>query len=226
MTADSVRVGSGCKDEWVWALKYKKPIIPVRLDGEASLPFRLSSRQFVDFSVDFDAGLAQLRSHLRWAETPEGALRELRDRLADAERELPRADATQQPRGGRAQIEQLTRHIEEQRRLVEDPQAARRQTDERIATGLERQRQPERPVTAEPQAVRQPAADDRARLLPGLLETALIVDFCAPRAAADVRRGARRRRQDGDGLPAAEGARVGPAAGRPPASCTWTASST
>src|SRR4051794_25921583 len=47
MTKDSVRVGSGCKDEWVWALKYKKPVMPVRVDADADLPFQLGSRQFV-----------------------------------------------------------------------------------------------------------------------------------------------------------------------------------
>src|SRR4051812_32477160 len=34
MTGDSVRVGSSCKDEWVAALRYKKPVIPLRVDPE------------------------------------------------------------------------------------------------------------------------------------------------------------------------------------------------
>ncbi len=151
MTSDSVRLGSGTKDEWVWALKYKKPVIPVRLGADVELPFRLSSRQFVDFSRDFDTGLAQLRNYLRWTSTPEGVLQELQNRLADAERELPRADPAQQARI-QEEIEQLRRRIDEQQQLVEDPQAAREQTEARIATGLERQRQPERPVTAAPRA--------------------------------------------------------------------------
>src|SRR5689334_12384175 len=75
MTTDSVRIGSGCKDEWTWALKYKKPVLPLRVDPEAELPFRLASRQFVDFSADFERGLAELKSRLRWLRTPEGQLR-------------------------------------------------------------------------------------------------------------------------------------------------------
>jgi len=151
MSPDSVRIGSGCKDEWVWALKYKKPVIPVRLHADADLPFRLSSRQFVDFSQGFDTGLAQLRSYLSWASTPSGVLQELRNRLADAERELPRADPAQHPRIEQ-EIEQLRPRIDEQSRQVEDPQSAHEGTEARIATGLERQREPERPVTAAPRA--------------------------------------------------------------------------
>ena len=50
MTDDSVRDESGCKPEWVAALRYKKPVIPVRLVADVELPFRLSSRQFIEFS--------------------------------------------------------------------------------------------------------------------------------------------------------------------------------
>ena len=35
MTRDSVQDHSACKPEWVWALKYKKPVIPLRVDAEA-----------------------------------------------------------------------------------------------------------------------------------------------------------------------------------------------
>jgi TIR domain len=48
MTADGVRDYSVCEVEWAWALKYKKPVIPLRFDVEAELPFRLASRQFIE----------------------------------------------------------------------------------------------------------------------------------------------------------------------------------
>src|SRR5262249_21994540 len=79
MTDDSVRDESGCKPEWVAALRYKKPVIPLRLSGEVDLPFRLGSRQFVDFSDGFETGLARLRKHLEWTSSPAGVLQDLRD---------------------------------------------------------------------------------------------------------------------------------------------------
>lgn len=146
MTSDSVRVGSSCKDEWVAALRYKKPVIPLRVDPEAGLPFRLSSRQWVDFSEQFDVGLAQLRRYLRWADTPEGVLQELRYRLSDAERESPRVAEAQRPRVEQ-EIEQLQRQIDHQRQVVEDPSAAQDATTTRVASALEREREPQRPKT-------------------------------------------------------------------------------
>src|SRR5271154_5665440 len=38
MTTDSVRAQSVCKREWVRALKYKKPIIPLLVERNAELP--------------------------------------------------------------------------------------------------------------------------------------------------------------------------------------------
>jgi hypothetical protein len=108
---------------------------------------RLSSRQFIDFSDSLDAGLAQLRKHLWWRETPAGVLADLLDRLADAEYELPRAALAQRPRI-EEELGELRRRIEEQQRVVQSPQVAVEQTGARIGAGMEREREPERPVVA------------------------------------------------------------------------------
>jgi tetratricopeptide (TPR) repeat protein len=141
MTADSVTDESECKHEWVRALKYKKPVIPLRAQREAELPFRLDPRQFVDFADGFDVGLARLRAHLRWRGTPDGVLGELRDRLGDAQREHRRASSARRSLI-EDEIRDLDRRIRDQERLIEDPDAATVRTEERIAGGLERERQP------------------------------------------------------------------------------------
>ncbi|MGH3915995.1 MAG: hypothetical protein ACRDTC_21690 [Pseudonocardiaceae bacterium] len=104
----------------------------------------------IDFS-DLDAGLARLRDHLAWTNTPAGVLQELRTRLSDAQRELPRAVPERRPVIER-DIEELTRQIDAQRRLIANPLNTEQQTTRRIAAGLERERRPERPVTAAPRA--------------------------------------------------------------------------
>jgi tetratricopeptide (TPR) repeat protein len=147
LTEDSVRPGSGCKDEWVRALKYKKPIVPVRLHRDAELPFRLGSRQFVDFTEGLASGLASLRDYLRWTATPAGQLRELRNRLADAERELPRAHPAQALRIA-DEIRELRLTIEHQQRAIDNLPAARGLAELRIEEGLERERQRDREAAA------------------------------------------------------------------------------
>jgi hypothetical protein len=102
MTTDSVRPNSICKGEWTRALKYKKPVIPLRFDRKAELPFRLQPREYIDFTGSVGAALTRLRKHLEWMDTPAGALQALKERLADAERELERAPSV----SARARIEQ------------------------------------------------------------------------------------------------------------------------
>jgi hypothetical protein len=216
MTEDSVRDESGCKAEWVSALRYKKPIIPLRLSPRAELPFRLGSRQFIDFSDRFETGLAQLRQHLSWRVSPAGVLQDLRERRADAEYELPRGDPAQRGRIGR-EIEELRARIDKQQQVVDSPRAVAEQTDARIGAAIERERQPERPVAAPAQAK---FVNPPPLTAPGLLSGPSRRnghDRGLPtggRAADDVGRGARRGRQDGDGLPPAQGARGRPAARR------------
>jgi tetratricopeptide (TPR) repeat protein len=147
MTSDSVQDHSTCKAEWVWALKYKKPIIPLRVDASADLPFRLSSRQYIDFSGGLDTGLARLHTYLDSVGSPRWVLQELRNQLAEAERELPRADPVQRSRVEQ-DIQDLRKRIADQERLVADPDGAARRTQERINAAIDVQRRPERPAAA------------------------------------------------------------------------------
>lgn len=178
MTEDSVNPKSVCKDEWVRALKYKRPVIPIRFHSTAELPFRLGSRQYVDFTGSFDAALAGLRRHLSWMETAEGIVQGLRDRLRDLEREFPRA-APQQQSCIQEEIKQLRQQIENQQRLIDDPEGTSRRTEERIASGLERERHPERLVSDESRSkfINPPPAVAPSWFQDRHVETALIGDF-------------------------------------------------
>ena len=147
MTPDSVVPTSGCKKEWTRALKYKKPIIPLLLNAKAEMPFRLEPRQYIDFTGNFKTGLARLRNHLIWMDSPEGELHTLNERLADANRDLPRAKDANQRARVQDEIDDLTKQIAKQKRLVADPQGEAARTTNSIRAGLERERKPERPST-------------------------------------------------------------------------------
>jgi tetratricopeptide (TPR) repeat protein len=148
MTRDSVNPQSTCKLEWTRALKYKKPVIPLLLHPDAELPFRLATRQYLDFTGDFDSTLAKLRDHLNWLASPEGKLQELRYRLEDAQRELSRANAPAQRSRIETDIALLEQQIAEQRHALENPQSTLKRREENIAAGLERERQPQRVAAA------------------------------------------------------------------------------
>ncbi len=147
MTPDSVRANSQCKNEWASALKYKKAVIPLLWQPEAETPFRLSSRQYIDFTDDYESALARLRQHLQWLSSPPGMLATLRDRLADAERDLPRAESDAARARVEADLQELRRQVTEQQWIVEHPEEADRRVEKSIATALERERQPAQPVS-------------------------------------------------------------------------------
>ena len=149
MTRDSVKSQSVCKQEWTRALKYKKPIVPLRLDRDAEMPFRLGSRQYIDFSESFDVGLARLSEHLQWLVSPEGELQTLEDRLIDAERDLELAADPNTRKRIEDEVDALWQQIARQRRVVQNPEEAKRRVGESIERGLERERKPEEPVGGE-----------------------------------------------------------------------------
>jgi len=147
MSRDSVEDGSVCKAEWTRAFRYKKPVTPLRLHRDAELPFRFGARQFIDFSSDFAIGLARLRTHLGWLNTPAGQLQALKDRLADAVRDQRRASDPHDLQRIADEIAQLQQQIADQTQVVNHPQAVAQAVQTRIETGLERERKPEQPVS-------------------------------------------------------------------------------
>ena len=145
MTKDSTNEKSVCKQEWSRALSYKKTVIPLLLHRDVNTPFRLGDRQRIDFTGEFEAGLAQLRRHIAWMDSPEGELQALKDRLADAERDIQRATDVDKPRI-QSDIDSLKAQIKKQEEIAKNPEAAKEQTQKNIDAGLERERQPEKPV--------------------------------------------------------------------------------
>ena len=148
MTPDSVAPNSVCKNEWSRALKYKKSIIPLKLNPTVEIPFQLENRQWLDFSGDLKPALARLRSHLNWLKSPEGELRLLNDRLHDAQRAWRRAPDPQQQARAQDDIAQLEQQIEALQKVIDNPTAAAKRVEESIERGLERERQPKTPVSA------------------------------------------------------------------------------
>lgn len=136
MTKDSVEPQSMTNEEWAFALKYKKPIIPLRLHSDTDLPFGFGRRQWIDFTGEFEHGLAQLRKRLADLDSPKGQLQLLRDRLADAERDLKRATAEDEVRIT-AEIEQLKNDIKQQDVVVKNPDYAEKRTRKNISAGLQ-----------------------------------------------------------------------------------------
>ena len=145
VTPDSVESYSICKDEWTRALRYKKPIIPIRLDPDTEMPFRLESRQYIDFTGPFDEGLARLRKNLQWLSSLEGKLQAMKHRLGDAQRDLRRA-TPEQRRRIQDEIDLLRRQIAHQQHVIENPQEAEKRVEESIDRRLELEREPEKPV--------------------------------------------------------------------------------
>ena len=113
----------------------------------------------------------------------------------------------------------LTRQIADQERIVADPVGRGAPVEQSIAAGLERERQPERPVVGKgSHEVHQPAAGRRTDLLPGSSgrESGRRGLPAGRKLPADDSGGPCRDRQDRAGVPAAEGA-----GGRPPAQWIW-----
>jgi tetratricopeptide (TPR) repeat protein len=179
----------------ITSLKYKKSVIPLRVHPEADLPYRLNSREYVDFTLDVNAALARLRESLAWASSPEGVAQDLQVRRSDAERELFRVNE-QRRTLVEAEIAELDRRIDEQRRAIGNPFAVQERTSARIRAGLAREQQPlttvRPPVVSRGKFVNPPPMSAPGYFQDRHVETGQIVDFliaAGPRLMTVVGRG-------------------------------------
>ena len=148
LTPGSADAENACAKQLQFALRYKKPVFPLRVVPGVDAPPALGRRPVMDFTnASSTRALAPAVDALRRAlddlTTPAGQVRELEYRLADAERELDSA-----PNDPRilADVAQLEADLRTQRAVARDPQAAARAAEKRTEAALERERQPERPM--------------------------------------------------------------------------------
>ncbi len=149
MSRDSVEDLSVCKEEWSRALSYKKPVTPLLYQAKIEKPFGLGARQHIDFTGDFERGLAQLRTHLQYLASPQGQLQQLKLRLADAQRDERRTRDPNDLKRIAEEVALLRQQIDAQEFVIANPAAAAQVIQTRIESGLERERQPERSVSGE-----------------------------------------------------------------------------
>ncbi len=178
-TKDSVRSSSESQNEWTKALRYKKPVVPIILHAEATLPWKLGARRCIDFSGDFDQARTSLTSHLSWLMTPEGQLQLLVDRLGDAERDIEHAKDAPKKERIQEEITLLQKQIDHQQRLVLDPQGIASRVEENIQLGLERERKPAEPKSGRTTTkfINPPPAVTPSYFQNRHAETKLMVDF-------------------------------------------------
>jgi tetratricopeptide (TPR) repeat protein len=141
-TEKSIDGDSVCADEWDLALRYKKPILILKIQKDVEPPFRLRKRQWIDLSENFKAGMAKLRKAIERLDSPDGQLQILRDRLSDANRDLPEARTDEEKARILDEIDSLNAEIRAKEIANKDPEKAKKQIRKNINAGLENDRQP------------------------------------------------------------------------------------
>jgi hypothetical protein len=175
MTPDSVMDNSVCKIEWARALSYKKAVIPILLQ-ESIAPFRLTNRQYIDFSKDFDKGMAQLRRYLREEKEPSGELRRMQYELQDMQRQLRRTSDDEAPRIEKA-MKELQERISQQKKVVDDPQKAAKNTKKSVKAAINRARKPAKRPKSGTKFINHPPTSVPSYFQGRFNETKMLADF-------------------------------------------------
>jgi tetratricopeptide (TPR) repeat protein len=155
VSLDSGDETAGCSREWTQALSYQRPLVLMRLDPEADIPYRLTGYPLMGLSGaarrgvgdEFAAAVVQLRQHLDGLTSPAGRLKQVEAQLATAQADLRLAREAARRERIWADIEDLKKERDIWARVAADPQSAAERTRRSIAAGIERERQPtERPA--------------------------------------------------------------------------------
>jgi len=146
ITSDSVRGESGTRPELDRAKRYKKPIVPLRFDPDALIPYSLEGRQEIQFVGRFEGGLAALREHCRWLVSREGEIYQLKCRIQDGERELPREQNELRKQQIEKDLANLRESLAATRQALIDTGAAERNLRGKIDEGIKRERLEPEPV--------------------------------------------------------------------------------
>jgi hypothetical protein len=137
LSEDSARSNCRCAHEWRRAITYAKPITIVRISEGASCPFRLGNRKCIDFSGSTSVGLTVLIARLSSFDRPEGQLETLQEEVEDAKRDLDYA-----PEGQKQRVIAALSTLEQQIQNLKGAMIRAESTPERIARGIQRERQP------------------------------------------------------------------------------------
>jgi tetratricopeptide (TPR) repeat protein len=129
------------------ALRYKRPILILRLQKDIELPFRLRKRQWIDLSGNFKAGMAKLRQAIHRLDSADGQIQILKDRLAEANRDLPNAKTEGEKSRILDEIYRLDAEIKAHESFIRDPEKSKKLTRKNINVGLESDRQPLNPTS-------------------------------------------------------------------------------
>jgi tetratricopeptide (TPR) repeat protein len=173
-----VSAASECEREVSLALRYKKPVIPVCPTGVQSIQdWQFHYRPPTDFT-SFQRGLDALRRRLANLDTPAGQFQTLQERLADAQRDLRKAPPADRARI-QTQIAEMQAEVANWQTFLADPQAASERTERSIQSGLERERQPEKPAAgkAATKFINPPPVVAPTYFQDRLIETEQIVQF-------------------------------------------------
>lgn len=136
MTPDSVSPASFCRNEIARAGRYKKPIVPVLAGANVVPPLDLEVAQSIDVTSDFNSGLAALRAHLLWTDTPAGQLSNLRYRRVVLERELGKAGPAGRPRV-EEELARVDRRMLELQEWLANPEKTNQDATTRIEGAVE-----------------------------------------------------------------------------------------